>query len=108
MGNRGDELALWKDLKASGYQTYSISSTPGMSTIAFWIAQQVLAGKKVPNTVNVPLLAIHEDTLDAWMAATPVGTAASPNYGKEDSVALIDATVAGKSGNDLPQPRVPH
>ena len=108
MGNRGDELALWKDMKASGYQTYSISSTSGMSTIAFWIAQQVLAGKKVPNTVNVPLLAIHEDTLDAWIAATPVGTAASPNYGKEDSVALIDATVAGKSGNDLPQPRVPH
>ena len=47
-----------------------------MSTIAFWIAQQVLAGKKVPNMVNVPLLAIQDDTLDAWLAATPVGTAA--------------------------------
>ena len=40
-----DELALWKQMKASGYQTYSVSSTPGMSTIAFWIAQQALAGK---------------------------------------------------------------
>jgi ribose transport system substrate-binding protein len=107
MGNRGDELALWKEMKATGYQTYSISSTPGMSTIAFWIAQQALAGKKVPNTVNVPLLAIHDDTLDAWIAATPVGTAASPKYTKEDAVALIDATVAGKSGSELPQPKVP-
>jgi ribose transport system substrate-binding protein len=107
MGNRQDELALWKDMKANGYQTYSVSSTPGMSTIAFWIAQQALAGKKVPNTVNVPLLAIRDDTLDAWLAATPVGTAASPHYTKEDAVALIDATVAGKSGSDLPQPKVP-
>ena len=107
MGNRQDELALWKEMKATGYQTYSISSTPGLSTIAFWIAQQALAGKKVPNTVNVPLLAIHDETLEAWLAVTPVGTAASPHYTKEDSVALIDATVAGKSGSDLPQPKIP-
>jgi ribose transport system substrate-binding protein len=78
-----------------------------MSTIAFWVAQQALAGKKVPNTVNVPLLAIREDTLDAWLAVTPVGTAASPRYTKEDAVELIDATVAGKSGSDLPQPKLP-
>ena len=48
MGNRQDELVLWKQMKESGYKTYSVSSAPGMSTIAFWIAQQVLAGKKVP------------------------------------------------------------
>jgi ribose transport system substrate-binding protein len=107
MGNRQDELALWKQMKATGYKTYSVSSAPGMSTIAFWVAQQALAGKKVPNTVNVPLLAIQEDTLDAWLAATPVGTAASPRYTKEDAVALIDATVAGKKGSDLPQPKLP-
>ncbi|RWE37661.1 MAG: ABC transporter substrate-binding protein [Mesorhizobium sp.] len=107
MGNRQDELALWKEMKANGYETYSISSMPGMSTIAFWIAQQVLAGKKVPNTVNVPLLAIHDDTLDAWLAATAVGTAASPHYTKDDAVALMDASAAGKSGSDLPQPKVP-
>ena len=107
MGNRQDELALWKEMKATGYQTYSISSTPGLSTIAFWVAQQALAGKKVPNTVNVPLLAIHDETLEAWLAVTPVGTAASPHYTKADAVELIDATVAGKSGNDLPQPKIP-
>ena len=55
MGNRQDELVLWKEMKEkSGYKTYSISSAPGISTIAFWVAQQVLAGKKVPNLINVP------------------------------------------------------
>jgi ribose transport system substrate-binding protein len=78
-----------------------------MSTIAFWIAQQVLAGKKVPNVVNVPLLAIQADTLDAWLAVTPEGTAASPRYSKDDAVALIDATVAGKKVSELPQPKLP-
>jgi ribose transport system substrate-binding protein len=107
MGNRQDELVLWKQMKASGYQTYSVSSAPGMSTIAFWVAQQALAGKKVPNVVNVPLLAIKDDTLDAWLAVTPVGTAASPQYTKADAVELIDATVAGKKGSELPQPKLP-
>jgi len=108
MGNRQDELVLWKDMKEkSGYKTYSISSAPGISTIAFWVAQQVLAGKKVPNMINVPLLAIQENTLDAWLAATPVGTAASPRYTRDDTVELIDANLAGKKGSDLPQPKLP-
>ena len=96
MGNRAGRAGALEGDEGEWLQTYSVSSAPGMSTIAFWVAQQVLAGKKVPNTVNVPLLAIQDDTLDAWLAATPVGTAASPRYTKEDTVALIDATVAGK------------
>ena len=63
--------------------------------------------QKVPNVVNVPLLAIKDDTLDAWLAVTPVGTAASPQYTKADAVELIDATVAGKKGSELPQPKLP-
>jgi ribose transport system substrate-binding protein len=107
MGNRHDELALWKDMKAKGYKTYSVSSAPGISTIAFWVAQQALAGKKIPNMVNVPLLAIQENTLDAWLAATPEGTAATPQYDLAATVELIDANNAGKKGPDLPQPKIP-
>jgi len=94
-------------MKAKGYKTFSISSAPGISTIAFWVAQQALAGKKVPNMVNVPLLTIHEDTLDAWLAATPVGTASTPRYDRDATVELIDANLAGKTGGDLPQPKIP-
>jgi ribose transport system substrate-binding protein len=107
MGNRADELVLWKEMKAKGYKTYSVSSAPGISTIAFWVAQQALAGKKIPNLVNVPLLAIQEDTLDAWLAKTPEGTAATPRYGLADTVELIDANNAGKKPSELPAPKIP-
>ena len=107
MGNRADELVLWKEMKAKGYKTYSVSSAPGISTIAFWVAQQALAGKKIPSLVNVPLLAIQEDTLDAWLAKTPEGTAATPRYTLEDTVELIDANNAGKKPSELPAPKIP-
>src|SRR5437763_7359211 len=107
MGNRQDELALWKEMKANGYKTYSVSSAPGISTVAFWVAQQALAGKKIPNMVNVPLLAIKEGTLDAWLAATAVGSAETPRYDLAATVELIDANLAGKKGSDLPQPKIP-
>jgi ribose transport system substrate-binding protein len=108
MGNRQDELAVWKEMRdKDGYKTFSISSAPGMSTIAFWTAQQILAGKKVPNTFYVPLLAIRENTLDSWLAATPVGTAASPQYTLKDTVELIDDNLAGVKPKDLPLPKLP-
>jgi ribose transport system substrate-binding protein len=46
MGNRQDELAWWKEQKdASGYKTMSVSIAPGVSTLAFWVAQQILDGQ---------------------------------------------------------------
>ena len=47
MGNRQDELQWWKEQKAKdGYRTWSASIAPGVSTLAFWVAQQVLDGNK--------------------------------------------------------------
>jgi len=47
MGNRQDELQWWKEQKAKdGYTTWSASIAPGVSTLAFWVAQQVLDGKQ--------------------------------------------------------------
>ncbi|MCB1486376.1 MAG: substrate-binding domain-containing protein, partial [Bauldia sp.] len=41
MGNREDELKWWKEQKdANGYETMSVSIAPGVSTLAFWVAQQ--------------------------------------------------------------------
>ena len=40
MGNRQDELKWWKEQKdANGYETMSVSIAPGVSTLAFWVAQ---------------------------------------------------------------------
>src|ERR1700677_1950682 len=55
MGNRQDELQSWKEQKdKDGYVTWSGSIAPGVSTLAFWVAQQVLDGKKVPHDLVVP------------------------------------------------------
>src|SRR6201993_3798418 len=54
MGNRQDELEWWKEQKAkNGYTTWSASIAPGVSTLAFWVAQQILDGRKVPHDLLV-------------------------------------------------------
>src|SRR6478752_1235132 len=45
MGNRQDELQWWKEQKdKDGYKTWSASIAPGVSSLAFWVAQQILDG----------------------------------------------------------------
>ena len=65
MGNREDELKWWKEQKdANGYETMSVSIAPGVSTLAFWVAQQILDGKDVPKDLVVPFLRIDQDNLE--------------------------------------------
>ena len=43
MGNRQDEFVYWKEQKdKDGYKSWSSSIAPGTSTLAFWVAQQIL------------------------------------------------------------------
>lgn len=94
MGNRQDELALWQQERdANGYQTVSVSATPSVSQVGFWVAQQILAGKRAPKFVQVPLVRIDAKDLDAWLATMPVGGAANPTYSQAQVVAMIDAAV---------------
>jgi len=105
MGNREDELRWWKQQHTTdGYETMSISATPGVSMIAFWVAQQVLAGQKVPKFVKVPFLQINQDQLDAWLAATPKGSVTNPIYSKKWVASLI---AANSSGQALPPISLP-
>ena len=78
MGNRQDELQWWKEQKdANGYETMSVSIAPGVSTLAFWVAQQILDGKEVPKDLVVPFLRIDQDNLEDEPRQTPK-PAASP------------------------------
>ncbi len=106
MGNRQDELALWKQLAGGpgGYPTMSLSSAPGVSSIAFWVAQQVLAGVTVPKTVHVPLLIIRANDLDAWLKAVPPGGVSTPLYGQKWTEDLIAANLGHSA---LPQSPIP-
>lgn len=90
MGNRHDELTWWKEQKdANGYETMSVSIAPGVSTLAFWVAQQVLDGKTVPHDLSVPFLTITQDTLEQSLANTQAGGVANVEYSLDDSLAVI-------------------
>jgi ribose transport system substrate-binding protein len=95
MGNRQDELAWWKEQKdASGYETMSVSIAPGVSTLAFWVAQQILDGREVPKDLTVPFLRIDQDNLETNLATTEAGGVANVEYSLEDAIAVIEGAGA--------------
>ena len=90
MGNRQDELAWWKEQKdANGYETISTSIAPGVSTLAFWVAQQILDGREVPKDLTVPFLKIEQAGLEAALETTPKGGVANVEYSLEDAQQVI-------------------
>jgi len=92
MGNRHDELTWWAEQKAAnGYETMSVSIAPGVSTLAFWVAQQILAGEDVPKDLVVPFLRIDQDNLEENLANTESGGVANVEYSLEDAQAVIAA-----------------
>ncbi|MDR3470313.1 MAG: substrate-binding domain-containing protein [Devosia sp.] len=95
MGNRQDELQWWKEQKAKdGYQTWSASIAPGVSTLAFWVAQQVLDGRKdIPHDLLVPYLAFTQDDFEAELPKIEKGSVASHEYTQEESLAAIKANI---------------
>ena len=95
MGNRQDELQYWKEQKAKdGYATWSGSIAPGVSSLAFWVAQQVLDGNKsVPHDLLVPYLAFTQDDFEAVLPTIEKGSVASHEYTQADATAAIKANI---------------
>lgn len=90
MGNRQDELKWWKEQKdANGYETMSVSIAPGVSTLAFWVAQQILDGADVPKDLTVPFLRVDQDDLEEKLAGTEVGGVANVEYSLDDAKQVI-------------------
>jgi ribose transport system substrate-binding protein len=95
MGNRQDELKWWKEQKAKdGYATWSASIAPGVSSLAFWVAQQVLDGRKdIPHDLLVPYLAFTQDDFEAELPKIAEGGVASHEYTQEEALAAIKANI---------------
>jgi ribose transport system substrate-binding protein len=90
LGNRQDELKWWAEQRdANGYETLSLSIAPGVASLAFWVAQQILAGEDVPKDLTVPFLKITQDDLDSALETTPEGSVANVSYTLEDAQAVI-------------------
>jgi ribose transport system substrate-binding protein len=84
-GNREDELTWWKEQKdKNGYATMSASIAPGASTFAFWVAQQVLAGVKVPQDMTLPILVVTQEDLEAKLAQTDKGGVTNVEYSLDE------------------------
>ena len=92
MGNRQDELQFWKEQKeANGYTTWSASIAPGVSTLAFWVAQQVLDGRTdIPHDLLVPYLQFDQDNFEQVLPTIPVRGVASHEYTLEEAKAAIE------------------
>lgn len=95
MGNRQDELQWWKEQKEKdGYQTWSASIAPGVSTLAFWVAQQVLDGRTdIPHDLLVPYLAFTQDDFETELPNIPVGGVASHEYTQDEALEAIKANM---------------
>jgi ribose transport system substrate-binding protein len=95
MGNRQDELQWWKEQKdKDGYTTWSASIAPGVSTLAFWVAQQILDGHKdVPHDLLVPYLAFTQADFEAALPTIEKGSVASHEYTQADAIAAIKANM---------------
>jgi ribose transport system substrate-binding protein len=95
MGNRQDELQWWKEQKdKDGYTTWSASIAPGVSTLAFWVAQQILDGNKdVPHDLLVPYLAFTQADFEAALPTIEKGSVASHEYTQADAIAAIKANM---------------
>ena len=90
LGNRHDELTWWKEQRdANGYQTMSASIAPGSSTFAFWVAQQVLSGAKVPKDMLLPLSTVTQETLEQSLKATEPGGVVNVEYSQKEVVDFI-------------------
>lgn len=90
LGNRQDEMLWWSEQhKANGYETMSLSIAPGVASLAFWVAQQILDGAEVPKDMTVPFLSVNQDTLAETLAGTPEGSVATIDYTQEDAKAAI-------------------
>ena len=107
MGNRQDELQIWKDLnKSTGYETESCCIPPAAVQVAFWTALEVLNGNDVPNRIMLPPMTITADTLDIFLEITPKGAVASNYYPQSWVQELISSANAGRPAPADPVPEM--
>jgi ribose transport system substrate-binding protein len=93
LGNRAEELAWWKARRdADGYQTLSIAPSPGIASLAFWIAQMILDGVDVPHDVTAPFLTVEAGDLDQALATAPAGGTYSRDFTRTEANEVVAAS----------------
>ena len=106
-GNYQEEIKAWSEMKKkdSSYKAISLCSSPTVSSVAFWVAQQILSGKAVPKTIAMPINFIDPNKLDQWLVHTPEGGVASPYYTREWVRQLVAANANHTALPATPDPK---
>lgn len=79
-GNDADFLHWWAAENAkNGYDTLSMSPTPGIGGAMVWFALDVLNGAKIKKDITIDVLTVSKDDLPKWSSLGP-GENASPNF----------------------------
>jgi ribose transport system substrate-binding protein len=79
LGNRGYELRWWaQQNKENGYTTESASTTPSVSTAAFWVAVNVAKGVKFDHNLKMDFLTITQKDLPKYKSLPLDAVAATP------------------------------
>ena len=79
-GQSPGRVVYWKEQKdKDGYKSWSSSIAPGTSTLAFWVAQQILDGNKnIPHDLVVPALEFTQDDVRGRAAEHSEGRCGQP------------------------------
>lgn len=92
LGNQHDELLWWKAQRdTKGYRTRSSAANPGVASFAFWVAQQALAGRKMPKDITVPFLTVEQDGIEAALKDMQAGTMAIRDFHADDVGKAVEA-----------------
>jgi len=104
--NSGEALRFWSaQHQKNGYSAVSVRTEPGQAAAAFWMALDILQGKKIPNKIyTFPNVVIKQADLGKWMQATPNGSVAAYNWTRP----LVEqALQAQESGQPVKTPPIP-
>jgi len=91
----GKSLKFWKDSGISN-GSFAALTDPGQGVAALYVGLELLAGKKVPSTVVLPLLEIGQGDLDYWAGKLSADEYAAYPWDKESVNAAIAAVADGK------------
>lgn len=104
--NSGEALRFWsKQHQKNGYSAVSVRTEPGQAAAAFWMALDILQGKKVQNKIyTFPNVVIKQSNLDQWLAATPNGSVAAYDWTRP---LVQQALQAQQAGQPVKPPSIP-
>jgi ribose transport system substrate-binding protein len=107
--NSGEALRFWQaQHQKNGYTAVSVRTEPGQAAAAFWMALDILQGKKIPNMIyTFPNVVITQADLSKWLAVTPNGAVAAYAWTRAETEQALTANQNHQTAATPPIPTSP-